>query len=110
MRRAITALTVTPGILLIDGNIARDFTIPAKAVIDGDALCPSIAAASIIAKVERDNYCDELDRLYPEYSFAKHKGYGTKAHITAIEKFGASPVHRSLFIRNIIARISYANV
>lgn len=110
MRRAVASLTKTPGMLLIDGNIARDFTIPAKAVINGDALCPSIAAASIIAKVERDSYCDELNRLYPEYGFAKHKGYGTKAHIAAIEKYGASPVHRSLFVRKIIARVSYASI
>lgn len=111
MRRAANALTTKPGMLLVDGNVERDFTLPAKAIINGDALCPSIAAASIIAKVERDNYCGELDKLYPEYGFAKHKGYGTKAHIAAITQYGASPVHRSLFVRKIISRtISYANI
>lgn len=112
MRRAVAALKVIPGLLLVDGNIDRDFTLPAKAIINGDALCPSIAAASIIAKVERDNYCDELDKLYPEYGFAKHKGYGTKAHIAAIAEHGAVPVHRSLFIRKILTKTTnnYANI
>ena len=99
MRRAIAALKVPADFALIDGNIARDFQIPARAVIHGDAISPSIAAASILAKVTRDRECEELDRLYPQYGIAKHKGYGTKAHMEALRIFGASPIHRKKFIR-----------
>ena len=84
---------------LIDGNIARDFQIPARAVIHGDAISPSIAAASILAKVTRDRQCIELDRQYPQYGIAKHKGYGTKAHMDALRQYGPSPIHRKQFIR-----------
>lgn len=99
MRRAIAGLSPAPDLALIDGNIARDFPIDALAVIGGDAKSPSIAAASILAKVARDRACIELDRLYPEYGIAKHKGYGTKAHMEALRKYGPSPIHRKLFIR-----------
>lgn len=99
MRRAIDGLSQKPEIALIDGNIARDFQIPAKAVIHGDALSPSIAAASILAKVTRDRLCEDLDRQYPQYGIAKHKGYGTKEHMDALRKFGPSPIHRRQFIR-----------
>ncbi|MBQ7173709.1 MAG: ribonuclease HII [Clostridia bacterium] len=99
MRRAIEGLSIKPDLALIDGNIARDFPIDAVAVIGGDAKSPSIAAASILAKVARDRACIELDRLYPEYGIAKHKGYGTKAHMEALRKYGPSPIHRKLFIR-----------
>ena len=84
---------------LIDGNIARDFPIPARAVIHGDAISASIAAASVLAKVTRDRECLELDRLYPQYGIAKHKGYGTKAHMDALRQYGPSPIHRTKFIR-----------
>ena len=77
MRRAIDGLSQKPDIALIDGNIARDFQIPAKAIIGGDAKSPSIAAASILAKVSRDDYMDELAKQYPQYGFEVHKGYGT---------------------------------
>ena len=99
MRIAISSLQIKPDLALIDGNICRGFDIPAKAVIHGDALSPSIAAASILAKVTRDRLCIELDKQYPQYQIAKHKGYGTKVHIEALKEFGASPIHRKKFIR-----------
>ena len=99
MRRAISGLSIPADFALIDGNIARDFPIPARAVVHGDAICPSIAAASILAKVTRDRLCIELDRAYPQYGIAQHKGYGTKAHMEALRTYGPSPIHRKKFIR-----------
>lgn len=99
MRRAIASLCVPADYALIDGNIARDFPLPARAVIHGDALSPSIAAASVLAKVTRDQLCLELDRQYPQYGIAKHKGYGTKEHMNALRAYGPSPIHRKKFIR-----------
>lgn len=99
MRRAIAGLQIPADYALIDGNIARDFPIPARAIIGGDAISPSIAAASILAKVHRDRLCEELDRAYPQYGIAKHKGYGTKAHMDALRQYGPSPIHRKQFIR-----------
>ena len=105
MRRAIDALAAPDGtpikaeFAIIDGNIARDFPIPAMAVIKGDARSYSIAAASILAKVTRDRLCLEMDKEYPQYGIAKHKGYGTKAHMDALRQYGPAPIHRSKFIR-----------
>lgn len=99
MRRAIEGLSVKADFALIDGNIDRDFPIPARAVIHGDAISPSIAAASILAKVTRDRQCIELDHAYPQYGIAKHKGYGTKVHMDALREYGPSPIHRKQFIR-----------
>ena len=99
MRRAIDGLCVKADFALIDGNIARDFQVPAKAVVKGDATSMSIAAASVLAKVARDRICADLDRDYPEYGIAKHKGYGTKDHMEALRKYGPSPIHRKKFIR-----------
>ena len=105
MRRAIDALHTPDGepyradMALIDGNIDRDFQIPARAVIKGDALSVSIAAASILAKVTRDRMCEDMDKAYPQYGIAKHKGYGTKDHMAALREFGPSPIHRKKFIR-----------
>jgi ribonuclease HII len=99
MRRAIDGLSVKADFALIDGNIARGFQIPARAVIGGDAKSPSIAAASILAKVARDRDCLELDAQYPQYGIAKHKGYGTKQHMDALRTYGPSPIHRKQFIR-----------
>jgi len=99
MRRAIDGLSVKADFALIDGNVARDFQIPARAIVKGDATSPSIAAASILAKVTRDRQCVELDAQYPQYGIAKHKGYGTKVHIDALRKYGPSPIHRKQFIR-----------
>lgn len=105
MRRAIAGLHTPDGrpvradFALIDGNIARDFPIPARAVIKGDATSLSIAAASVLAKVTRDRLCVELDAQYPQYGIAKHKGYGTAAHMAALRQYGASPIHRRKFVR-----------
>ena len=99
MRRAIDGLSIQADFALIDGNIARGFQIPARAVIGGDAKSPSIAAASILAKVARDRDCITLDEQYPQYGIAKHKGYGTKQHMDALRTYGPSPIHRKQFIR-----------
>ena len=99
MRRAIDGLAVKADFALIDGNVSRDFPIDAKAVISGDATSPSIAAASILAKVTRDRMCIKLDEAYPQYGIAKHKGYGTKAHMQALREHGVSPIHRKQFVR-----------
>ena len=99
MRRAIDGLSVKADFAIIDGNVARDFQIPAAAVVKGDATSMSIAAASVLAKVARDRICIDLDRDYPEYGIAKHKGYGTKDHMAALRKYGPSPIHRKKFIR-----------
>ena len=99
MRRAIDGLSIKADFALIDGNIARGFQIPARAVIGGDAKSPSIAAASILAKVARDRDCITLDEQYPQYGIAKHKGYGTKQHMEALRTYGPSPIHRKQFIR-----------
>lgn len=102
MRRAVEQLDVKPDGALIDGNIARGFSLPAFPVIGGDAKCPSIAAASILAKVERDRDCMELDKLYPEYGFAIHKGYATKLHREMILKYGPCPAHRRSFLKKLL--------
>ncbi|MBR6709427.1 MAG: ribonuclease HII, partial [Clostridia bacterium] len=99
MRRAIAMLSPAPDIALIDGNIDRDFPLPARAVIGGDAKVPAIAAASILAKVTRDRQCIALDAAYPGYGIAKHKGYGTKVHMDALRQLGPTPIHRKQFIR-----------
>ena len=99
MRRAIAALPIPADVALIDGNISRDFPIPAQAVVKGDAISMSIAAASILAKVYRDRLCMELDAQYPQYGIAKHKGYGTKDHMAALREHGPAPIYRTKFIR-----------
>lgn len=98
MRRAVEALDPRADAALVDGNIARDFSLPAYTVIKGDALSCSIAAASILAKVSRDRMCLEDDKLYPQYGFAKHKGYGTREHMDAIRQYGPCPLHRRSFL------------
>lgn len=99
MRRAIAGLTVPPDYALVDGNCTRDFPIPARAIVKGDSLSMSISAASILAKVTRDRLCMEDDRLYPQYGFSRHKGYGTAAHIAALRAFGPCPIHRRTFLK-----------
>ena len=100
MNRAIEQLNPPPTSALIDGNQTKTIKVPCRAEIGGDGKCPSIAAASILAKTARDAYCrDTLDALYPEYGFAVHKGYGTKAHYAAIEKYGLCPEHRPSFFK-----------
>ena len=98
MRRAIAGLSVQPDLVLVDGCINRGFTIPAKAIVSGDALSPSIAAASILAKVTRDRMCLDMDAQYPGYGFAKHKGYPTPAHKLAVYEYGPCPYHRRSFL------------
>ncbi|MBR4257346.1 MAG: ribonuclease HII [Clostridia bacterium] len=99
MNRAIKALSVKADFALIDGNCSRSIEIPSKTIVGGDAKCPSISAASILAKVSHDRLCYELDKKYPEYGFAKHKGYGTKEHMEALKKFGPCPCHRMTFLK-----------
>lgn len=98
MRRAIDGLSIRPDFVLVDGNIDRDFQLPAKAVVGGDGIVQSIAAASILAKVTRDRMCAELDEKYPMYGFAKHKGYPTAAHKLAVYEYGPCPEHRRSFL------------
>lgn len=99
MKRAIEGLDIKADLALIDGNCQRGFNIPAKTVVGGDAKVPSIAAASILAKVTRDRLCYEYDKLYPEYGFGKHKGYGTKLHMEVLRRLGPCPVHRPSFLK-----------
>lgn len=99
MRRAIDGLNIRADFALIDGNVSRGFSVPAKSIVHGDALSCSIAAASILAKVTRDRICDDLDAQYPEYGIKKHKGYGTKAHMDTLRAIGPAPIHRKQFIR-----------
>ncbi len=99
MRRAVSMLPVKADFALIDGNCSRGFEIPTETVVKGDAKSASIAAASILAKVTRDRQCIELDRAYPEYNIAKHKGYPTKEHMDAVRKFGPAPIYRMSFLK-----------
>lgn len=99
MRRAIGQLSVRPDMLLVDGNREPESDIPVKTIVKGDSLSANIAAASILAKVTRDRFMLEQDRLYPEYGFALHKGYGTKAHYAALTERGACPIHRRTFLK-----------
>ena len=99
MERALAQLSVRPELALIDGNREKDFGLPVKTVVKGDSLSANIAAASILAKVTRDDMMLELAKQYPEYGFDIHKGYGTKAHYEALRTYGASPVHRNSFLR-----------
>ncbi|MBE6651110.1 MAG: ribonuclease HII [Ruminococcaceae bacterium] len=102
MKRAEEGLCVRPEHLVIDGNRAKGFDLPVTTVIKGDALVPSISAASILAKVTRDRYCLEMDEKYPEYGFAVHKGYPTKMHREAVVRLGPCPEHRRSFLKKII--------
>lgn len=99
MERALSQLDVRPDMVLIDGNRERDFGVPVQTVIKGDSLSANIAAASILAKVTRDNLMVELAKQYPQYGFEIHKGYGTKAHYEALRQYGASPIHRRSFLK-----------
>ncbi len=102
MRRAVESLDPKPDIALIDGNGRPGLAIAEKTVIKGDAKSVSVAAASILAKVTRDRYMLEADKRYPEYFFAKHKGYGTKLHYEAIAEHGICPEHRRTFLKKIL--------
>lgn len=99
MERAIAQLSVKPDLALIDGNRTKDFGLPVQTVVKGDSLSASIAAASVLAKVTRDDLMLEAAVVYPQYAFDVHKGYGTKAHYEALTKFGPSPIHRMSFLK-----------
>lgn len=99
MERAISQLSVKPELALIDGNRAKDFGIPVQTVVHGDSLSASIAAASVLAKVTRDDYMLKMAEEYPGYDFEIHKGYGTKAHYAALTTNGPSPIHRMTFLK-----------
>lgn len=102
MERAMAQLPQKPDLALIDGNRARDFGLPVEAIVKGDAKCASIAAASILAKVTRDDYMIEMSKTYPDYGFEIHKGYGTKAHYEALDAHGLCPLHRRTFLKNYV--------
>ena len=99
MERALEQLNVRPDLALIDGNREKDFGLPVKTVVKGDSLSANIAAASVLAKVTRDDLMVALSEEYPQYGFEIHKGYGTKAHYAALREHGACPVHRMTFLR-----------
>lgn len=99
MERALSQLKVKPDLALIDGNRAKDFGLPVKTVVKGDSLSANIAAASVLAKVTRDDMMIAQAQQFPGYGFEIHKGYGTKAHYEALRQLGASPIHRRTFLR-----------
>lgn len=99
MQRALDQLGLKPDLALIDGNREKDFGIPVKTVVKGDSLSANIAAASILAKVTRDDWMEEMAEKYPEYGFEIHKGYGTKAHYAALTEHGATDIHRMTFLK-----------
>ena len=99
MQRALDQLTVRPDLALIDGNRETDFGLPVKTVVKGDSLSMNIAAASILAKVTRDDLMVQMAQTYPQYGFEIHKGYGTKAHYAALTGHGPSPIHRMSFLK-----------
>ncbi|MBQ7124197.1 MAG: ribonuclease HII [Oscillospiraceae bacterium] len=102
MRTAVEKLSTVPEAVYIDGNrVPKDMKVPTEFVIKGDATSASIAAASILAKVSRDRFMLEMDKQYPEYCFAKHKGYGTKLHYEKIREFGPSDIHRLTFLKKM---------
>lgn len=102
MQRAVEGLASPSDFALIDGNKTPPLSIPAQAIIKGDALSMSVAAASILAKVSRDRLMLELAKEYPQYGFEKHKGYGTKLHMERIREYGPSPIHRLSFLKKIL--------
>lgn len=106
MRRAVAGLRLAPKLVLVDGNRLPDLPMRAQAIVQGDALVAAISAASILAKVTRDRWCEEVDRQYPDYGFAKHKGYGTAQHLAALQAHGACPEHRRTFrpVTEVLAR------
>jgi ribonuclease HII len=107
MKRAVAGLKLPPSLVLVDGNRLPDIHWPARAIVGGDATEPAISAASILAKTWRDGLLDDLHALHPEYGFDRHRGYPTRAHFQALEKFGVLPEHRRTFapVRAILERI-----
>ena len=101
MKRAVDGLSQRPDLAIIDGNLLPNTGVKETALVQGDAKCMSVAAASVLAKVSRDRAMLELDAKYPQYAFAKHKGYGTKLHYERIAQYGISDVHRRSFLKNL---------
>lgn len=101
MSRAIEQLSPAPELALIDGNRDGGIKMPSRCIVKGDSCCADIAAASILAKVTRDRYMQEMAKRYPQYHFEKHKGYGTKLHYEAIRQYGPSPIHRMSFLKKM---------
>lgn len=99
MERALAQLKIRPDLVLIDGNRQKDFGLPVKTVVKGDSLSANIAAASVLAKVTRDDFMVRQAEQFPEYGFEIHKGYGTKAHYAALEQYGPCPIHRKTFLK-----------
>lgn len=104
MKRSVEAMKMKPDVCLIDGNKTPKLECEAIAVVKGDAKSQAIAAASILAKVARDRYMMDMAKLYPEYQFEKHKGYGTKLHYQMLDKYGESPIHRPSFLKKYYAK------
>lgn len=104
MKRAVKSLNITPDFVMVDGNKCPEIDIKCESIVKGDANSMSIAAASILAKVSRDRLCYEYAKQYPQYSFDKHKGYGTKLHIEMIRKYGPCPIHRKSFLKKILSK------
>ena len=103
MGRALEQLSIKPELALIDGNREKNFGIPVKTIVKGDSLSANIAAASVLAKVTRDDLMAEMACLYPEYGFEIHKGYGTKVHYAALREHGPCPIHRMTFLKKFYA-------
>jgi len=112
MQRAVLGLRLKPGHVLVDGNRVPVLPMTSEAIVQGDVLVPAISAASILAKVTRDRWCAQIDVQYPQYGFAGHKGYGTAAHLAALQEHGACPLHRKTFapVTQVMARMSAAAV
>ena len=108
MQRAVEGLRLLPGKVLVDGNRLPVLKVRAESIVQGDAKVPAISAASILAKVTRDRWCQQIDRQYPEYGFAKHKGYGTAAHLAALQRLGPTPEHRCGFAPVAAALLQHA--
>lgn len=110
MQRAVLGLRLKPGHVLVDGNRVPVLSMTSEAIVRGDALVPAISAASILAKVTRDRWCAQVDATYPQYGFAGHKGYGTAAHLAALQAHGACPLHRKTFapVTLVLSRIPMA--
>ncbi len=104
MERALKQLSPKPELALIDGNRQKDFGVPVQTVVKGDSLSANIAAASVLAKVTRDDYMEAMAETYPGYGFEIHKGYGTKAHYEALRNLGPCPIHRMSFLKKFYGK------
>ena len=102
MKNAVDSLKQKPDIVLVDGNSLPKWDVDSVSIVKGDALSHSIACASILAKVSRDKFMIEQAEKYPSYGFERHKGYGTKAHIESLKKYGPCEIHRKTFLKNIL--------